>query len=374
MADIEALIRGEVTKAGMTIEGDGTATSDGSEGDTAIEVENDAPEAAEGEETASGEATETAEGADAGDASENDTQTSDKAAKEGETAAEGDVDAEVDEFAKEHGLAEKDKTGRVNRIPYPRVKKIAANAVAKATAPLTAKITELEGTHKATSEELTDMKRGEWVMINNCEKFLELLPQVNPRYAELLNKRTENHEVKPPSDRPTPDLDLGDGKRTYSPDGLTKLFDWFGGTLEKKVLEASNKSLKPLMDRNEADKRIYMAAENLQRTVNTARAEWPGFKDYEADIDTALKGDKAGKLTLWTAYLQVKEAKHKAALEASAADEKKLRVKWLKEQTDKPSSTSTTVRTTATKKSADDGPKSTEDVIRESLKTAGMLK
>jgi len=309
---------------------------------------------------------------------------------EGDASAEGNTDADdeaiVDEFAKEHGIPEKDKAGRVNRIPYPRVKKITDNAVRKIVKALTGKdvpadrsvgdiVNEHTTQFRSITSEIDNMKKGEWVMIHAPERFLELLPQVNPKYAELLAARVEAAKETPVADdMPEPDYDLGEGKgRTYSQNGIKSLVAWIRSDVKRELMAEQKKALKPYEDERAVSQRIESAAQSLQRTVNEARQNWTGFKDWEKDIDAALKADTAGALTLWTAYLKVRDAKHNEALSKATTDEKALRAKILKEMNAKPSSSSAAARSTSPK-AEDNTPKTMDDVVRNALKQKGLIK
>lgn len=373
MADLEAIVKGEMDKAsaGTSDETVDTGSDDSSgdvDTDASIETDTGNDDAVVTDDTTT-------------DVSEDDTQIADKVVDKAEEVV-ADPD---DPFAKEHDLAPKDKTGRVNRIPYPRVKKITENAERKLFKSLTgadlgtgetiaAAIERHQGSRRGETEELSALRQGDWVLVNKPEKFLEILPQINPKYAELLASRTAMAETKvedAPSDMPEPDYDLGDGRRTYTPDGIKKLAAWIKADAVREARAQNDKDLKPIRDEREVTLRIQQAASSFQQTVERAKADWPGFNENKKEIEDALRADTAGKLTLWTAYLRVKNGKDQAALEAARTDETKLRAKILKEMNEKPSATSTTARTTATKRDPNEAM-TTEDIIRNEMRKAGL--
>jgi hypothetical protein len=161
---------------------------------------------------------------------------------------------EEDEFAKTHGLPPQLPGARENRIPYSRVKKIAANhakaEIEKAKkawesekSPLAAKVAELE---PKLAEYETKFTQFTQVMDTNPKEFLNYL-STKPAYKEFfefINKAVQVMQSQPQGQAqsqtsapaadpaaepmPQPDYKMEDGTMVYSMEGLQKLQDWQG--------------------------------------------------------------------------------------------------------------------------------------------------
>lgn len=314
---------------------------------------------------------------------------------EGETAVVTPaVVVEEDPFAKEHGLSPKDKAGtRENRIPYSNVKKIVGNAEAKLAEavlgrPLAtgekafdvvkthvARIPELETKVQGYETELSSVRGVEEIMVNDCERFLAMLPTVNPRYAELLAGKIA--PATPVVDAtatpmPQPDFDLGEGKgKTYSEQGLQKLMDWRDQQTEKRVLKSMEDRFKPLTSRADAEAQAQAMYPRIKARVDAARAQWDGFRENEQEILTAVQAANAAnkEITLHDAYISVINKKHKEFITSNTANEDKIRKKVLDEINKRPGSTSVVGTAPASKVVvADPDMDPIEAAIRNSIK------
>jgi hypothetical protein len=219
---------------------------------------------------------------------------------------------------------------------------------------------------------MTHVDKAEEIMINEPERFLTILPLVNAKYADLLKARTTSGTAEPakadPADEmPGPDVDLGNGKGTYSVDGIKKLMAWQAAQTRKSLETEFGTKFKPVTDRLASEERVNQIAAGLQQKVDHARANWKGFKDWEADILTEI--NQKGAATLDEAYGRVKDRKHEEALAAATANEAALREKIIKDLKAQPTSTSSAgAATTSTTKK--DEPKTIEDIIRERTRAA----
>jgi hypothetical protein len=295
---------------------------------------------------------------------------------EGQTTEPGtETAAELDEF----GLAAKDASGRTNRIPYPRVQKIAQNAQAKilkdalgidvpkdakgnfdfgaAISTAKGKIedfeTRIQG-HQAREEEVAF---GERIMMDEPEQVLDLLPMLNPKYTELLAARTAPEPVE---EMPGPDIDPGGENPQYSLPQWEKRLLWERNQATKAAQAHVDKQLKPLKDAQDAARKAADAEQEytrsratIQSTLTEARTEWDGFKDHEDAILVALREDRESaaksrtkpKLNLERAYIKV-------VLPKIRADRNKMREEILAERKAAPTSTSVAVAVPPKKKDA----------------------
>lgn len=290
-----------------------------------------------------------------------------------------------DPFATEHNIKVFDQRKRENRIPYSNVKSITSNAVKKRVMEIAklvlGKDPEL-AKHKDAVEQLVEAikarvtgfgtietehatykkNQAEYdaigkVMTEQPERFLQLLPTINAKYADLLKKEVRAAAADPDSEKPKPDLDMGGGKMTYSPEGLVKLVAWEVANGIKADRAERDKELKPLKDKAAADAQIASAQDRLGKMIDHARKAWPGFKENEAAILKSINDGKANSLQ--AGYILWKDEAHKAEIAKYTTDEAAMRKKILDEMKGTPSSTSAGGGSTQQK------PKSAEELAAE---------
>lgn len=307
--------------------------------------------------------------------------------------AESQVDEHADPFAKEFGLTEPKPGQRENRIPYNRVKVIATNAQKKTFKALTGEDVKpgetldaavervgttfktIQAEHGEAVRALREYDRVGDIMEKHPDQFVEMLTQIHPRYKELFSGnggRTDERLGEKPGDpgpRPEPDLELGDGSRTFSVEGLQKLMDWQAAKAEQRLREQYDARLQPFeKERAEAKKsaEIRQAAVGNINNVMKYAVTWDGFKENEAAILEAIQKDTRPMLpwqAVLSAYMEVVIPKYKA-------DRAKMRTEILEELRKAPTSTGikpgSAVRV-AQKPAQSDAPVDTEDVIRQAI-------
>jgi hypothetical protein len=341
--------------------------------------------------------------ADQGDIAPSDTST-DTETVDISAGTDGTVDTttqqQVDEdpFAKEYGLATRRADGKDNRIPYPRVKAIADNQVKKVVGQIAKElgITKAEaelklediigelGTRKTKFGEyesrVQNMDAVERLMEADPDAFMTQLATINPAYKKFVEKqqaavdRTDTSRerqadaVDANDPMPQPDLDLGEGRMTFSMKGLEKLRAWD----KRQTLREANEGFKKQLDErfkpiDEAQKAEQVrkqgeavkqrAAEAIDRKL-AKMSKRPGWKENEKAILDAITANP--DLDIEDAYIDV-------VIPKLAGDRTKMREEILAELKKAPASTSTSVQQPAA-----DGagtPKSMEDIIRESIKS-----
>lgn len=295
----------------------------------------------------------------------------------------------ADEFEKKYGITAQSSSGRENRIPYPRVKKIAEKAdkdgYSRAEATFNPKLAEFETKSKEYETKITDYEgrlhkvaEFEHMMLNQPDEFIQMMSQI-PAYAERF--ATKSAPEAPPTevvdDMPQPDQPLSDGTTVYSLDGLKKLNEWNRAQAKKEVLEDVNKRFGPIEEQWNAHQKVQALIPKVQAQIDEAR-KWTKFSENEADIVNALKANST--LTLEGAYNQVVipkilseiekvSSERDKAISEKTADHNKVRSQILKELKSTPSSTS--APTQASKPSSNQvssGPRTLEEVIAESIK------
>jgi hypothetical protein len=325
-------------------------------------------------------------------------------------AAQEQLAAVEDAFAKEHGINPQDQRKRENRIPYSQVKKIVANAekklaemvlgpdaVAKFAADKpfgeqvkssAARFTELETENQSFRTQIDEVNRVEQIMLQRPEQFLELLPHINPKFAELLGNRSEKH-VEAPKELPKPDVKVklpdGTEAETFSTQGLQQYIQGIVAQTEAKVRADIDARFKPIKDREQAALSEQQQLDQLYAQVQHARQNWRSFKEWEKDIQQVMaedrtqarKAGRAPKLDLNDAYLIVRDRKHDDDLKKLTLDQETMRKKIVDEINKRPKSTAAGGGVVTPRKTGGGdagGAKSIEDIIRESAQSAGVLK
>lgn len=286
---------------------------------------------------------------------------------------------------------------RENSIPHSRVKEMIARreqkliatvakelGISKAEAEL--KLEDVTGALTERSTKVTDYETRlrdvdtvEAIMANEPERYIQMLAMVNPayqRFAAVLQQaatavqQNDDATTRAAADdpMPEPDLDLGDGRKTYSLDGLRKRDEWVERRLTRQLEGKIGERLKPIEDERKAAaerQRVEVirsqAIERINAQLDVAR-KWHGFNEHEADILAALKADP--KLGLHDAYMQT-------VMPKLVADRTKMRNELIAELNAQPRSTSVPAPT-ATAKSSSSGSRSTADIAREVIASLGV--
>ncbi len=265
--------------------------------------------------------------------------------------------AEVERFGKK----------QPNKIPHDRVAKMIAKreqkviasiakelGISKAEAELklediTGHITSSKTKYADYDQRFESYASVEKIMESNPDQFIRMLAQVNPEhYGRFVDFLDGKHQAAAPVQQaigdndpePEPDYDLGDGRRTYSLEGMRKRDEWKERQIEKRLIAKLDEKLTPY---EQERKRIAETAQKEQRLKEIHDAatqkvtetierysKKPGFKENEQAIQDAVinKG-----LSLEDAYHEVVFAKFQQS-------EQQIREKVVKEQNAQPRSTS----------------------------------
>jgi hypothetical protein len=256
-------------------------------------------------------------------------------------AQESVVDeTEADKLLKDAGYAAKKQDGRDNWIKYSSVRKIIDNQLTKGRTADQARVTSIEqerDTYKADMEEFGRDVRGD------PRAFLDKLARVDQRYQAFLTPPPAAPGSIPAGQddpEPAPDLDLGNGRVSYSLDGLRKLREWDKRQYERAV----DAKLKPFTERDQQVQaqqergRLEQAIRTRAQDQITKAESWPLFGKYDpanlTEFQQAvlkeLDADKA--LSFFDAYMKV-------ATPRLATDRNAVREEVLKEINGAPKST-----------------------------------
>lgn len=298
-----------------------------------------------------------------------------------------------DDFEKRFGIPQNSGSGRENRIPYSRVKKITQKAENEASERVRGeyvpKITEFETKIKDYEAKVTDYEgrltkvaEFEQVMEKDPVRFIGMLASHYPQYAQIFGPLYEQAKPEEPktevpdpaaAPRPEPDVDMPDGSKAYSMEGLDKLNAWNRAQAvaeARKVMRAEiDAEFKPIRDREEAQARINAALPQVEAQINEAR-KWAKFTENEDEIVKALNADQT--LTLEGAYNKVVVPKLVQASTAVQTDteelRKKIRAEVLAELKKSPRATAATAGATKPTPKVSTGPRDLESIIGDAIK------
>ena len=275
--------------------------------------------------------------------------------------------AEKDEFEKKFGIPAQSNSGRENRIPHSRVQQIVAKAVKDSEAAFTPKLKEFEAKVVDYEARLHKVAEFESLMVNDSQKFLQLLNQL-PQYQELLRPlfqpaqaQTQQQAVEDDG-MPQPDQQLSDGSLVYSMEGLRALNAWNREQSRKETLAEVDKRFGPIEQSYQSYRTLQELAPKVQAQITEART-WPLFNENEAEITQALQQD--GRLSLEGAYRRVVFPK-------ITAERTSMRESILKEIKSAPASTSAPSRSSRPGFQSPGGKRTIEDIIKEQVDNAGL--
>lgn len=298
------------------------------------------------------------------------------------------TEAVEDEFAKRFGIQGQSITGRENRIPYSRVKKIVERAEKEALAKAKKefegapqpKLQEYETKVKDYEDRLGKVAQFEHMIEFQPREFLNFLSGL-PAYKEFFEyiqqlsagQQQQQTKTEEPyldvSTMPQPDEKLADGSMVYSLKGLNARDEWVARQVEARAIKAAEdriaKRYAPMQEAYEQEQRRQQAIPTIQKKISEAR-QWPGFTENEAEIIEVLRADQ--NITLEAAYQKVYIPKLQAQMQALQPERDRMRQEVLEELRKKPAATSATTTQTKPGKLAS-GPRSLEDVIREAAET-----
>jgi len=312
-----------------------------------------------------------------------------------EVASPGAVKPVQDDFEKKFGIPAQSSSGRENRIPYSRVKKITERAVTDAKSGWTkeletshvpvAKYQELEAVTKDYTERLTKVSEFENVMMNDAPKFLDMLSTI-PAYAKIFSDLKNPDPVEAPladtsDEMPQPDQQLTDGSSVYSLEGLKTLNAWNRAQARKEIMGEVEKRYGGLEKDYISFQATQAALPKIQAQIADART-WPQFNENEEEIVKTLQQNP--QVSLERAYqhivwpkLQAEQDKLKKEVETKSGEVKvnreAIRAEILAELKKAPKSTSLNpgisskpVASTSTT------PRTLTEIIKESVDSSGI--
>ena len=184
---------------------------------------------------------------------------------------------EEEQLLKEFGFKDAKKPdGRDHYIPRPKVLQMIASGLKRGQEKWTTERGVLESQAQEYRGYLEELRAG---VTGDPEQFLRTLASQDARYAKFIGGQQPAQSAPAvPDDKPQPDIDLGNGQRTYSVEGVEALTAW-------KAQQLLNERLKPWEDRDKQAQQQQAQRQILERSqsqMQTAQS-WPGFGTLAPD-------------------------------------------------------------------------------------------
>src|SRR4030095_16497959 len=147
---------------------------------------------------------------------------------------------------------ERKPDGREHWIPRSKVLAMIESGLKKRTEGYTKEKAEFEKRLQAAQQEAETAQRFRQLMQADPQGLLTYMAQLDPRYQAFLQQEPQARREQSQADQEPeapPDLDLGNGRFTYSLDGIRKLRAWDARQTERKLEER----LKPYAERVKAE-------------------------------------------------------------------------------------------------------------------------
>lgn len=240
--------------------------------------------------------------------------------------------AEVDELAAALGITDTGKGKWTTRVAYSKLHKVIKARDEKAKADHDAALKQHTDRISQFEQQVAAFDQ----MVSNPEALLANLAVLNPAYRRYLGVQPQQQSNIP--------------ERIETVEDLQRV-------IEQQVAER----LRPIEEERATQQTIAAAVPKIRQQIADAE-KWPLFAESKNEILAHLQQNPQADLR--SAYQQV-------VIPKLAADRDKVRQEVLAEMKARPHSTSATT-TTAGRSTPDNGPRETQDIIRESLRRQGL--
>lgn len=221
-----------------------------------------------------------------------------------ETVAEAVVEqiSEAARFLESQGHKPKKVDGRDVWLPYKTVEGMLGRYADRRAEPLTKE----QGTLKSRVQEMeTYLDNIRQQAMHDPRGVLEDLAQLNPAFAQYLQAPPARQDGAPSAEdpEPAPDVDLGQGRMTYSLEGLRALRAWERRQTERAVEQR-------LSQRDQREQAQRSLQSRVQDQIRQAES-WDLFGAYTASNPTDFQREvieefrRQPSATLRQAYLEV---------------------------------------------------------------------
>jgi hypothetical protein len=253
-------------------------------------------------------------------------------------------------FLKEKGHELKKVDGKPNWLPLPTVERMLEQYADGQRSQWDTRLSSAENEAKTVKGQIEQIRAA----IQGDEgQFLAQIAQINPKFRRFLEQQAQPLPAHDPM--PGPDVELADGSRTYSLDGLDARDAW----RERQWMRKMDDRLKPFTERDQAEQAQTQLLERTRTQIQTAEA-WPNWAEWKDDVLTTLQTDTAKTMTLREAYLEVKANR-------LSTDHNTVRESVVKEMANAPKSTAVRSGVEATRQP---GPRSTAEIARQVIQQA----
>jgi hypothetical protein len=275
-----------------------------------------------------------------------------------------------DDFDKKYGLQSQSVTGRENRIPYSRVKKIVAKAEAEANKfkteldTIKPRFTEYETKVQDYESRLERVAQFEEILQNDPKQFLTMLSKV-PAYKEFFDfvNQAVSGQAAPAGAVAAP-VDQPDG--LYSMEGLKKLLAWQADQVEQRTIKQVEQRYAPIEQAWQSQEQMARIVPVVEKQIAEART-WDRFSELEPRIVEILKADK--NINLDRAYMK---AYQEVIVPQLRTDKDKMRADLLAEIQKAPKASSPAAMPVKPKAVQSDKPRSIEQIIKDEIEASGI--
>lgn len=279
-----------------------------------------------------------------------------------------------------------------NRLPHSRVSKMVLKGVQRGREQAKTLIATKDAEITRLSGAATEHARISVLADHNAEGFLEAMAVANPRVWKPILQKLQGTApaapaVVPASSKtmPAPNLKLADGSMTYDEKGLADLLAWTRAEAETSAVAKAqaliDERFAPLDEERKTAAWQAQQAPKIAAQIKEARETWGPL--FEADYQKAEKGEQSEILAYIDANTRVvtypngKQGKVGPSFERACqavllpklkAERTKMRGEIIAEINGRKAAT------TETRQPAKEapGPRSIEDVIRDSMDEAGL--
>lgn len=261
---------------------------------------------------------------------------------------------------------------RENRIPYSRVEKILANTRKKLTDVHAAELKTRDEQSTQQRGELERLQRLHSVADEDPHRYLEMLAAVNPVYKKFLGGVTAEAAkpaVPTAADDPKPQPEkFEDGSIGYSPERLDKLLEWNARQAKREAIAEVSAQYEqrfgPIEKEWKTNQDIQQRLPGVRSQIESARKTWGTLFEDEYKKGNESEIIKAMQLEPNTSFDAIVA---RVLLPKLQLDRNKMRAEILKEQNGRAAAATRTTPVAATAAATSDTPRTTADVIRESL-------
>ncbi len=268
------------------------------------------------------------------------------------------------------------KEGRDNRIPHSRVRKMLLTGLEKHTAPLRTELEGLKTEVPTLREAKATMDRLDAMIGAGDERLIQWLATQNPAFQKFVGGAKADPAPMPETftdPMPGPDAQDKDGNPMYTPAQWEKFTQWQAAkaefAVEKKLRADMDKRLGPYEKQAKAAAAYQERAARIKAEVEDVKATWGDL----LPADGSKEARELMGLMTQNPKLTFAQAAAKYILPKLRTDRNAMRASILAELRKAPAKVKGSVPGQGTKtEQSETGPRGTEDVIRQSLRDAGL--